>query len=211
MSFTVASCPHCSQPTRVPLSLYGQPVKCPHCGAFFQAPQVREDGSFGDSIKLEPSGEKTSPTLLAGLLLLLAGLTGLLVDSTFVLLTIVKEEQLLDEAIRQVGNPDTLLRRWIEIPENFDPVELRDQVRERMALARKFHFPFMGISALICFGGIGVLRQRHYRLGILSCCAAMLNLGFFCCLLGLPVGIYGLIRLLDPKVKALFRDAGKMG
>jgi hypothetical protein len=198
--FSVSSCPHCRGETRVPETLYGQPVKCPHCGQFFR---VTDPNSPAEKITPE-SGRPGSPTLLVGLVLLLVGLTGLLCDGALVVLSVTMEDRLVDEVIRQAKNPDPLLKRWLDLPEDFNPEASRGQIAERLEIARKVHFAFAGVSLVIAVGGVGVLRRKWYRLAILSCFLSMLNLGFCCCLMGLPAGVFGLVRLLDPDVKARF-------
>src|SRR5262249_37354965 len=62
-----------------------------------------------------------------------------------------------------------------------------------------------GLLSLITFlGGIAMIRKQFYALAIAGCVTAMLNLSDGCCLLGLPVGIWALVTLLQPDVKASF-------
>lgn len=199
--FSVASCPHCRGETRVPETLYREPVKCPHCGQFFR---VIDPALPAEKLILD-NDRPSSTTLLPGLLLLLVGLTGLLCDGGLVILSVTMKDRLVDEVIRQAKNPDALLKRWLDLPDDFNPEASREQIGDRLEIARKVHFAFALVSLTISLGGVGALRRKWYRLAILSCFLSMLNLGFFCCLMGLPVGIYGLVRLLDPEVKNRFR------
>lgn len=64
----------------------------------------------------------------------------------------------------------------------------------------------LGIAALdafVLFGSIKMLRLQSYGLAMAACIAALLPCQC-CCLLGLPFGIWGLVVLNKPEVKAGF-------
>jgi hypothetical protein len=63
---------------------------------------------------------------------------------------------------------------------------------------------FALLSLVTLVGGIAMVRRQFYGLAIAGCVAAMINLSDGCCLLGLPVGIWALVVLLKPDVKASF-------
>jgi hypothetical protein len=206
MSSAVVRCPSCQNETRIPETLYGHPVKCPVCKGFFQAPTRNPDGSFTEPIKLDVSTKtKSNSPFLAGLVLLLAGFTGLVADVAFILFSQTNKEGIIEEMIKQVMNPNGQLRRWFEAPEKMDPIELRQQIEENLDTLRNAHIPFAGISLFVCLGAIGIFLHRGYWFCILACIASMTNLGAGCCLMGLPAGIYAIVKLIDPEVRQLFR------
>ena len=69
---------------------------------------------------------------------------------------------------------------------------------------------FLVVNGLIIAGGIQMLRLRSYTLSMTSTILAMINIGNCCCLVGIPVGIWGLVILLQPDVKAAFAQQSRM-
>ena len=63
---------------------------------------------------------------------------------------------------------------------------------------------FVFLNLLIIFGGICLVRVKSRGTAITSSCAAMVNVGNCCCLLGLPIGIWALVILLQSDVKSAF-------
>lgn len=61
----------------------------------------------------------------------------------------------------------------------------------------------MGLGALIAFGGFQMRNLKSHGLAFAACIAAMLPCTC-CCLLGLPLGIWGIATLTKPEVKAAF-------
>ncbi len=64
----------------------------------------------------------------------------------------------------------------------------------------------LAVSGLIIFGGMQMKQLRNWPLcvaasviGMIPCCTSC------CCLVGLPVGIWSLMTLMDNDVKAAFR------
>jgi hypothetical protein len=176
-------------------------VKCPHCGNYF-----RVDSTEAAPEKLTAiTSTSAKSTRFAGAMLLFVGLIGFFCDAGVVVLSVTHREALIDEVIRQAKNPDAVLKRWLNLPEEFNPEEFREQIGDRLEIARKIHFAFAAVSLVITLGGVGLLLRKWHRLAVLSCFLSMLNLGFFCCLMGLPIGIFALVKLLDPEVKSEFR------
>jgi hypothetical protein len=63
---------------------------------------------------------------------------------------------------------------------------------------------FVGLGLLVTVGAIQMLRRRTYGLAMASSILAMLNITNCCCLLGIPFGIWALVVLARPEVKAAF-------
>jgi hypothetical protein len=65
---------------------------------------------------------------------------------------------------------------------------------------------WMLLSGIIIFGGVKMKNMQSYGLAMAAAIIVMLpcTVGW-CCLLGLPIGIWALIVLMKPEVKAAFR------
>jgi hypothetical protein len=63
----------------------------------------------------------------------------------------------------------------------------------------------LAVSGLIVFGALRMKELRTYPLAMAATVVAMIPCLSPCCLLGLPVGIWALVVLLKPEVKAAFR------
>jgi uncharacterized membrane protein len=65
---------------------------------------------------------------------------------------------------------------------------------------------WMLLSGVILFGGIKMKNMQSYGLAMASAIMAMLPCTTgYCCIFGLPIGIWALIVLMKPEVKASFR------
>ncbi len=63
---------------------------------------------------------------------------------------------------------------------------------------------FVLVNIFIIAGAALMLMKKIRGVGLAASVVAMLNFGNCCCLLGLPVGIWSLVILLQPDVKAAF-------
>jgi hypothetical protein len=61
------------------------------------------------------------------------------------------------------------------------------------------------LSGIILWGGAKMKQLENYALAITASVLAMIPCLSPCCLLGLPLGIWALVILLKPEVKAAFR------
>jgi hypothetical protein len=64
---------------------------------------------------------------------------------------------------------------------------------------------FLALSLFIAIGAVSMMKRRLYPFAVLASVAAMVNLGNCCCVLSAPVGIWAMIVLLQPDVRASFR------
>jgi hypothetical protein len=62
----------------------------------------------------------------------------------------------------------------------------------------------MVLSVLILVGGLRMLHLKNYPLCVVAAVVALVPCISPCCCLGLPIGIWALVILLKPEVKALF-------
>lgn len=63
---------------------------------------------------------------------------------------------------------------------------------------------FIILNALIIAGGVAMIRVKGWGLGLTATIIAMINFGSFCCIIGLPIGIWSLVILLQGDVKHEF-------
>ena len=57
---------------------------------------------------------------------------------------------------------------------------------------------------VIIIGSVKMMRLQSYGFAMTACILAMLPITSPCCCLGLPIGIWGIVVLCDPQVKAAF-------
>jgi hypothetical protein len=63
---------------------------------------------------------------------------------------------------------------------------------------------FVLVNLVVIVGGASMLTFKSRTMAIVSSIVAMVNCGAFCCVLGLPAGIWSLIILMNPEVKRAF-------
>jgi len=64
---------------------------------------------------------------------------------------------------------------------------------------------FVLLNSVILVGGIQMFRFRTWGLAVAAAALAMVNFGSCCCVPGIPVGIWSLVILLMPEVRAAFQ------
>jgi hypothetical protein len=72
-------------------------------------------------------------------------------------------------------------------------------------------WPMVGLislaaSPIIIFGGIQMLGARRYSIALLAAVLALIPLSSVCCIPGIPIGIWALIVLRHPEVRASFES-----
>ena len=60
------------------------------------------------------------------------------------------------------------------------------------------------MNGFIVFGAVQMMRQKMRGVAIAASVVAMLNFGSCCCILGIPIGIWSVIILMQEDVKAAF-------
>jgi len=67
---------------------------------------------------------------------------------------------------------------------------------------------FVVVNLVIIFGGVQMARCASYGTAMTATILAMLNFGTCCCVIGIPIGIWSLVILLQPDVKGVFARGG---
>ena len=90
-----------------------------------------------------------------------------------------------------------------DLPANI-PSELRS-ILEGMhgPLASLINFAVVALNGFVLFGAIKLLRLQSYGIALAACIVAMLPCQC-CCVLGLPFGVWALVVMSKPEVKAQF-------
>ena len=88
---------------------------------------------------------------------------------------------------------------------------ITDEARRAGYIAASIFFPLVSLISIIAapviiYGGIQMLRARRYSIAMLAAVLALIPLSSICCIPGIPVGIWALIVLRDPEVKASFES-----
>jgi hypothetical protein len=92
----------------------------------------------------------------------------------------------------------------------FQPSGMSEEMQRGFMLGFKFvntvGGPLGVVGALfILFGGIMMLKRKSYGLCMAASILAMIPCLSACCPIGIPIGIWALVILAKPEVKALFR------
>lgn len=207
MASEVIPCPSCRHDVRVPESLFGQPVRCPACKAYFTAPTRDSQGILGNPELLTeppplvraanspPPEVSQSSIFLPAVLLLLVGIIGTLVSGVGAARALndpeaAKRAQL--EAMKQVFKA-----LQVEFPEDLGK-DAGDSLIPVLIAA-------FVVSVLPLAGAIAMLKTRYWWLALTGSFFAVINFSNCCCAIGAPVGIYCLIKLFDPQIRMLFR------
>jgi len=69
---------------------------------------------------------------------------------------------------------------------------------------------FVGLNLCIIGGAVQMIRFKTWPFGLTASILAMINFGSCCCLLGVPVGIWSLVILLQGDVKATFAQQARV-
>jgi hypothetical protein len=199
-------CPSCRHQVRVPESLFGQPVRCPECKAYFTAPTRDAEGRMGAAevlaelpprpvtpVKQRPPISQ-SPVFLPALFLLLVGVLGVGVNGYMV-------SQWFVDRVAAENNRLAVVEQFSKIMKQpFD----RDQAKANLNAFRTAEFVVFGLSCITSIGALAMLTMRLRWLAVLGSIVAMINVANFCCLIGLPTGIWCLVKLYDPDIRPLF-------
>ncbi len=208
MSVEVIQCPACQHQLRVPESLFGEPVTCPQCRITFRAPRRLADGTMEQPEMLAQTSasaakaKSSSKLLMPGLAVFLVGVMGLFSNGLIVYRCYNDPDKLIDEYVEILKEP--AYQKMLEGKQI-----TRDEVKEAVNQGRQWFIGMGVLSAIVVAGGIGILTSRFYWLSVIASGIAIVNPP--CCCLGLPAGIFGLVRLFDPDSRALFGISGREG
>jgi len=113
----------------------------------------------------------------------------------------------------RIMGPERLVQSMTNLVDMMPPGQDRERLMESVAqlgTPEGFRdsliqgFVALVMCTLIMIGAINMRYRRRRGLAILSCILAMVNLNQCCCVIGLPLGIWGLIVLLNPEVARAF-------
>lgn len=209
----VISCPACKHLVRVPADWLGQTVQCPECKATFTAP-VRDGDRLTDPVLL--SGPPDARPAAAGrargdtmLMLPAFGLMVLGIASVVVnVYTGVRYARDPAAAEREIVQ---ILGAWRGAPELGEKVDEETRAQEQELVERSVRtvrvvVPICAVvGGLVFYGGLAIVRRRHYRMAQLGCVLASVNLANGCCVPGAIVGLWGLLLLLSDEGREHFQ------
>jgi hypothetical protein len=70
-------------------------------------------------------------------------------------------------------------------------------------------FCFVIVNVVIIVGGYLMSRVQSWGMALTATILAMINFGSCCCVLGIPIGIWSLVILLQSDVKAAFAASSR--
>jgi len=86
------------------------------------------------------------------------------------------------------------------------PAELRDQLLAQQGQSSGLgSLPLLVLSAVVFFGALQMKNLKNYGLSLAAAIIACIPCIGSCCCIGLPVGIWAIIVLRKPHVRAAFR------
>lgn len=103
-----------------------------------------------------------------------------------------------------------ILGRLVSVVKGRDPV-ITDEDRRLGYMFAIIFFPIVSLisivaSPIIIFGGVQMLRARRYSIALWAAILALIPLTSVCCIPGIPIGIWALIVLRHPEVRAGFES-----
>lgn len=85
------------------------------------------------------------------------------------------------------------------------PQELRDQLQAQQGQSSPLSgIPLLILSALVFFGALQMKNLRNYGMALAAAIIACVPCVGSCCCIGIPVGIWAIIVLRKPHVRAAF-------
>lgn len=205
----IITCPSCRQQLQVPEAFLGQPVKCPGCGFTFSVlveasvPAMPSESAASTEPALRhgpserppaPGGDVQRLLLPPAICLLLLSLLGLCCTLYNVAHIVVAAEAIRAQA-QQAAPPDPFARQIF--------FQMVDFMLGPGGIALRVLF--MVLNVITLFGSAAMMNRRLYGLAVLgSVCALVSNLDICCCVPGFPLGLWALLVLCRPEVKAAF-------
>ena len=194
------TCPGCQKAIRIPEEVLGQTAKCPFCRCHFRAPIRTPEGLT------EPTLARRNPfarhrTVFPATLMLMVGLVGFFNNA------VVALQSQFDRPAFEAST-----RNFFEqLAGQAENEEDREALRAKTAGALRWRPAVSIVSALLSLltiaGAVTMLRRGSHKLAVLASFVTMLNVLNFCCFASIFVGGYSLYVLMDPEVRAQFRDS----
>lgn len=139
---------------------------------------------FGSQAPASAPPPSNIKVILPAVALIVVGSLGLLMSILSVLLAVVLDPPAVDP------NAPEWLRQF--------------QQGGRGPFAATVQSIFILINLAIISGGLMMARFKNWVFALVACILACINFGNFCCVLGLPIGIWGIIILSMADVKQIF-------
>jgi hypothetical protein len=209
----VVSCPACKHLVRIPADWLGQPVQCPECQAKFKAPVKVGDRLTEPELLSGPTapaadrprGRTDLMLLFPAFGLMLTGFASLAVNG-WLTGQFSRNPDLLKEVL--VGQFESLRTAGLLQggPENPDERRRADEQLAASAVRPlRIVIAACGVVAgLVFYGGLSIVRGRHYRMAQLGCVLAVLNIPHLCCVPGGVFGVWGLLMLRSDEAREHF-------
>jgi hypothetical protein len=104
---------------------------------------------------------------------------------------------------------DEMVKQYLESvsPGSSSDVDFGDSLDWSSPLNLSMNAVFLVLHGLIVWGGISMMTQRRWGLSMTAAVLAIFPCTSPCCCLGLPLGIWAVIVLSRPEVKAAMRSA----
>ena len=179
-------CPHCRQRIRISESMINQRVRCPHCDHVITISVSA--AAHNPRIAAEPAIPPPPPSSAA----------------EFEVEYIQRQIRVPAIGLIATGAGTTLMGLLflpaLLFPEANGEVPPRDPVE--VALTALFMVLTLAMGIVTLWGAVKMLRQESYAWATTAAIVAMVP--WYCCILGLPFGIWALVVLRRPVVKAAF-------
>ena len=136
-----------------------------------------------------------------------------LVKVVGIILMVVGTIGVLNQIISLLTNQPGQMPDMSTLPEQFE--QYRGTIEATMRSTVKAG-PFIGVLGLLCslavvLGGFHMVTRKSYPLALTGAIAASIPCLGPCCCLAFPFGIWSLVLLLRPDVKASFASSGGAG
>ncbi|GAB5402718.1 MAG: hypothetical protein Aurels2KO_09490 [Aureliella sp.] len=171
-------------------------------------PRGMSDREFLLGPQVEPAASNSPPPVLAPVTRLrLLGQLLTFIGGMAVVLSAVN----LSDSIANYRDPSLLEKRIPDLKKIFPDDEVFAEAIDQMVAWNETPFFIcyaavcVGISIVILIGGWRVRQQRSYSLCIVSAVLVMLPVNLTCCV-GIPVGIWALVVLLNDDIRKSFRS-----
>jgi len=194
------TCPGCQNAIRVPENVLGQTAKCPFCKCHFRAP-IRTPEGLTEPTLIRRNVFGQHRMVFPATLMLMVGLVGFFNNA------VVALQSQFDRPAFEAST-----RNFFEqLASQTEKEDERESIRAKTAGALRWRPGVSAVSAMVSLvtiaGAVTMLRRRSHKLAVVASFATMLNVLNFCCFACIFVGGYSLYVLLDPEVRAQFRDS----
>ena len=148
-----------------------------------------------------PGASPSEQVSLPGIFLMVLGAFGDLVGAMGLLQSALSKGDSVQKTIAELN--DTLSS--LGLGNQVDQHLIEQLVRASEKTSVMFGLFGMLLSAVVFVGGLQMRMLKMYPLALAACIIAMLPCyGWCCCIVGMPVGIWGLVLLLKPEIKNAF-------